>query len=166
MDSLGEQNLPMQAWSFVDSAPTEVYTSMGLCATECVLNDLHFISRSLKCRSLVPEVHDFSPFLWIQPNMGQHHCRLPIRHRADITAHDITGISDQPALLLESLLFPLHITVHRSVPFLSSTMLRVQQCPASPSLPPSLLICRCELAALWSQAGRSWLSHCALIRLL
>lgn len=115
MDSLGEQNLLMRAWSFVDSAPTKVYISMGLCATERVLKDLNFIPKSLK-----RAMQDFSPLLWKQPDMRQRNHRLPTRRGTDITAYDITGISDQPALLLESLLFPLSTIVPRSLQLPSS----------------------------------------------
>lgn len=137
MDSSGEQNLLMRAWAFVGSAPTKAYISVGLCAMGCALEDLNFIPKCLKCA-----VQDFSPFLSIQPDA---------RHGTDITAYDITGISDRPALLPESLPVPLRTIVPRSLRFLSSAVPRCSSAVPDVSLP----LCRGELAALQSPAGRN-----------
>ena len=119
---------------------------MGLCATECLLKYLNFVPKSLK-----HAVQDFSPFLWIQPDTRQRNHRLPTRRRTDITAYDITGISDRPALLLESSLSMMHYCPQKSsVSFLCHTKGTAAQRPTSPSR-----FAKVKLAALQSLAGRS-----------
>lgn len=114
----------------------------SVCTMQSVHEDPNFIPKSLK-----RAVQDFSPFLGIQPDMRQHKQRLQARPRADITAHDITGISDRPPSLPESPLFPLRSIVPRSLHFPSCTAPRVQQCSACLSSPS-----RCAEGS-WQHSG-------------
>lgn len=148
MDSLEEQNVLVGAWSFVDSTPTKAYISMGWCATECVLKDLNFIPKTLKCA-----VQDFSPFLWIQPDTGQHNHRLRKRPWHE-TTQPSTEQTLQHMTSLELVsdsywsLFPFHYALLSPEVFGFLPLPRQGCSSAAPCPCLSLPLCRGELEAL------------------